>query len=246
MDDPKNIDEWLESLLTAFETQHQSLFQCAILSENGMGFIMLMTRVSKAMKNTRDVRNLFTSVENLDSVDALVAVKALLKLQQHINNLDLCIFPSYKGLIKPEILAYAKIEIQLDLLKEKVKNLYERNYSAAASAINEINADLHQLNKQFFVEKVINADEYKIKALENINKHKPILEKHRNYNYIIANLILAVLTLGTALLAHKVTYGSFLFFNQTDSSYKVAALNQVIENAKLNSSNLQSSQFRAS
>lgn len=208
---------------------------------------MLMVRVSKVIENTKKVKKLFTS-ENLDSVDALVAVKALLKLQEHINDLDLpSNFSSYNDFIKPEILAYAKIEIQLDLLEEKAKNLCERNHSLAASAIKGINTDLRQLNNQFFVEKAINANEYKNNALKNINQHKPILEEHRNCNYIIANLILAVLTLGTALLAHKVTYGSFLFFNQTDSAQKAEALSQMIaNNTEFNSPNLSSSQLKAS
>lgn len=230
MDDPKNIDEWFELLLAELKNQEQSLLQCVILSEHAFGIIMLMIRVAEVIKKTKETKDLFISVHDLDSV------KALLKLHQFTHNLDLPInFLSYKNLIKPEILAYSKIEIQLDLLEEKAKNLCERNHSAAALAIDEINTDLRQLNTQFFVEKTIDADEYKIQALAGINKHNPILEEHRNYNYIIANLIFAVLTLGTALLAHKISYGSFLFFNQTDSAYRVAALNQVIENVEFNS-----------
>lgn len=219
-----SMNELLDSSLRLTDTYMQNILKCAAYAE-GMVFehYKLLNHVIEIEKKIQQTKEIFISV------DDLISVKAFIELDHLIcKTCPALRLPSYNHLIKPKILAHAKIEVQLDILEEKAQNLTERNYLPAAAATQQIIIGLHKLNKQFFIKKAINDAEYKVKALETIDKNKAILEEHRDYNYIIANFILAILTVGTAPLIHKVKYGNFLFFSQTDSAQKIAPLRQLI------------------
>lgn len=204
----------------------QGASECAAYAEGmAFGYGMLLDYAVKIEEKILETKKLFISVDDLSSV------KTLIKLDQLICKTcpALCL-SSYEYLIKPKILAQAKIEVQLDILEEKMQNLKARNCLSAAIAAQQIITDLHELNNRYFVKEEIKDIEYTANALEIIDKNKPILEEHRNYNYIIANIVLAILTAGTALLFHKVNYGNFLFFSETNSMQKIKPLKQLIAN----------------
>ncbi|MES2142327.1 MAG: hypothetical protein V4471_05525 [Pseudomonadota bacterium] len=220
---PHSINELLDSSLITLEIQTQELLKCAAYAEGGIGFYILLNNADKVRKELLKIKEMSISVDDLNSVKSLVKLHQFIeKTHQNLH------FSSYERFIKPKILAHAKIEVQLDILKEKAQSLTERNCPSAASAAQQIITDLHTLNNRYFIKEEIKDAEYKVKALEIIGKNKSILEEHRDYNYIIANIILAILTVGTAPLIHKVKYGNFLFFTQTDSIQKIAPLKQLI------------------
>ncbi len=219
-----SINEFLDSLSRKLDIQIQEILKCAAYSEGvGIGYCIHLNNATKVKEELRKIKKKFISVNHLNSVKQLIELHQL--IDKIYPNLQ---FSSYEHLIKPKILTQAKIELLLDTLEEKAQNLTERNYLPAASAAQQIITELYKLNDRYFIKEVINDAEYKIKALETIEKNKSILEEHRDYNYIIANFVLAILTVGTALLVHKVKYGNFLFFNQTDSAQKIAPLRQLI------------------
>ena len=219
-----SIAEFFTSSINDLEIQTQELLKCSVYTEGGgIAFYKLLNNAENVRKRLQKTKEMVTSTDDLNSV------KSLVKLHQFIDKTYMNLyFSSYEDLINPKILAHAKIEVQLDILEEKAKSLIEHNHLSAASAAQQIITDLHQLDDRYFVKQEITDTEYKVKALEIIHKNEPILEEHRDSNYIIANIILAISTIGIALLAHKFKYGNFLFFKQTDSIQKIVPLKQLI------------------
>ncbi|MCZ6914122.1 MAG: hypothetical protein O7C59_06465 [Rickettsia endosymbiont of Ixodes persulcatus] len=169
---------------------------------------------------------------NFVSIDDLKSVKALITLESFFSQsdyLDILCFFSYKAFIDPELLAHAKLELQLDILEEKSRDLACRGHQLAATEVKSVVSDLRDLNQWHFSEKKIDHDNYKVRALQIIKASRPILETHRGCKQILGNLILLIFTMGTIFILHKAISGDFLFFKQTDSAKQLDKLEQVVD-----------------
>ena len=138
---------------------------------------------------------------------------------------------------------YCQINLQLDELKNKAENLRDRNYTQDSEQATTIVNALRNLNRDYFIEKKIDYKIYKEKSLAIINQERSELDKHRGYKQILGNLLILILTLGTAQLINKACNDKFLFFNSTDSSKKLDNLNKIIEKAAVNK-NHQTNSFK--
>jgi hypothetical protein len=129
---------------------------------------------------------------------------------------------------------YLQIGRQLNELENKAKDLCDRQHTPASSKASTIVNVLRGLNRDCFIEKKIDYNTYKEKSLKLIHQERPELDKHRGYQQILANLLIFIVTLGTAQLVNKAYNGNFLFFNSTDSAKKLDNLSQAIEKAVIN------------
>jgi hypothetical protein len=173
------------------------------------------------------------ALENLQfaSLEDFGSVKELLEIEQFFlrsNTLRRFYFPDYKSFINPLLLTYAEIGVQLDTLEMKSLNLACRGYSLAASETKWLIFELRNLNHWYFSEGKIDYVDYKTRALQVINESRPSLEQHRGYKQILGNLILLILTAGTAFFINKACSGHFFFFKQTESAKQIDALSQTI------------------
>jgi len=168
------------------------------------------------------------------SVDDFKSVKALVKLEQFFSNaylLNSFHFPNYKKHIDPALLTYAAIEIQLDTLAAKASELAYRGHHLAASEAKSVVFHLSDLNFWYFVKQNIAYDDYQARALQVLNESRAILEQYHRYKQILGNLILLILTVGTAFVVNKAVNGHFLFFKQTDSAKQIDVISQTITSA---------------
>ena len=127
------------------------------------------------------------------------------------------------------LLAYADIEIQLDVLFKKSADLFYRGHHLAGNEAKGLVFDLKNLNRWYFKEKRMDYDEYQSKALRIIQKAKPELEKHRGYKKLLGNLVVLILTLGTAFIINKALNGHYLFFQKTDSAKQLDKISQTLD-----------------
>lgn len=167
----------------------------------------------------------FVSVDDLDSVKRLIKMEQFFLNSINLNNFG---FSNYKSFIHPALLAYAKIEVQLDTLEIKSNDLAFRGYQLAASEAKSVVFKIRDLNNWHFNENKFDYYVYKAKAYQIINDSLPVLEQHRGYKNIVINLIVLILTAGTAFLIHKACTGHFLFFKKTDSAEQLDELKQTI------------------
>jgi hypothetical protein len=129
---------------------------------------------------------------------------------------------------------YCQIDRQLSELENKAKDLRDRGHNEAFDKATTIVNALRELNRDYFTEKKIDYNTYKEKSLKLIHQERPELDKHRGCQQILANLLIFIVTLGTAQLVNKACNGNFLFFNSTDSAKKLDNLSQAIEKAVIN------------
>ena len=172
-------------------------------------------------------------IDQFRSVDDLNSVKRLRQAELFfLNNYELRIFtfPSYASQIAPLLIDCANLEIAIDAFDNKAKDLLKRGHETAA-----INADwivfvIRLLIKVSIKNKdtKINNFNYKDYALGEILKARPILEQHRGWKKIIANLILLITTLGTAHICNKIFNNHYLFFRETDSAKQLKQLEHKI------------------
>lgn len=170
-------------------------------------------------------------IENFFSVDDLSSVKKLRETEIFFsNNYDLkkFTFPQYASQIDFILLTYADVEIELDTFDEKAKELLRRGHKKAGTQASWVVFVVRELIKFDFQEVKNNNFDYKANALAVINEAKPELEKHRGCKKLLGNLLLLILTLGTAHIANKIVNKHFLFFRETDSSKKLKQLEHTI------------------
>jgi hypothetical protein len=177
-------------------------------------------------------------LENIqfESVDEFDSVRKIRETELWFSKNDVLMdfkFPDYKSQINPTFLTYVDIEIQLDALFKKSEDLLRRHCNSAAGEAKYLIFDLRSLNRWYFEEKKINEDEYKSRALTIINEARPVLEQHRGFKQLLGNLVLLILTLGTAFIINKAVNGQFLFFQKTDSAQKLDDLTQTVSQLSL-------------
>ncbi len=171
-----------------------------------------------------------------DSVDDFNSIKKLRETELYfLNNHDLrkFTFPNYSSQIDPKLLGYVNIEIRLDKLSKKAKDLECRGYHSEGMIAKGVKIELQKLNFWYFEAELIDSNDYKTRALTIINEARPLLEQHRGCKRILTNLAALILTLGTAFLVNKCVNNRFLFFPETDSAKKLNELmNQINELSK--------------
>lgn len=188
------------------------------------GATALLAHVETFNDGIKSLENIqFASVDDFASVKELVELKQLFSQTYLLNRFY---FPDFRLHIDPVLLRYAEIEVQLDTLEMKVLDLGCRGHKLAAAEVKNLVLGLRDLNQWYFSEKKMDYNHYKTRALQIIAESRPVLEKHRGYKQILGNLILLILTAGTAFLIHKACSGHFFFFQQTESIKQIEALSQ--------------------
>lgn len=175
-------------------------------------------------------------IEQFHSVDDLNSIKKLRETELYfLNNkyLKKFTFPQYASQIDFILLTYADVEIELDTFDEKAKELLRRGHKKAGTQASWVVFVVRELIKFHFQEDKNNNFDYKANALAVINEAKPELEQHRGCKKILGNLLLLILTLGTAHIANKMVNNHFLFFRETDSSKKLKQLEQTVSTLAL-------------
>lgn len=175
--------------------------------------------------------------EQIRSLDNLNSVKRLRQAELFfLNNYELRIFtfPSYASQIDPLLIDCANLEIAIDAFDNKAKDLLKRGHETAAINANWIVFVIRLLIKVSIKnkDKKINNFNYKDHALGEILKARPILEQHRGWKKIIANLILLITTLGTAHICNKIFNNHYLFFRETESAKQLNQIEQKVSNLR--------------
>lgn len=175
-------------------------------------------------------------IEQFHSVEDFNSVKKLRETELYfLNNkyLKKFTFPNYASQIDPILLNYANLEIEIDTFDKKAKELLRRGHEKASMQASWVVFVVRELIKCHFQEEKNNGFDYKNNALIAIDKAKPELEQHRGCKKILGNLLLLILTLGTAHIANKMVNNHFLFFRETDSSKKLKQLEQTVSTLAL-------------
>jgi hypothetical protein len=170
-------------------------------------------------------------IENFFSVDDLSSVRKLRETEILFSNnyhLKKFIFQNYTSQIDPILLNYANLEIEIDTFDKKAKELLKRGHEKASKQAIWVVFLVRELIEYHFQEEKNNGFDYKTNALKAIDKAKLELEQHRGCKKILGNLLLLILTLGTAHIANKMVNKHFLFFRETDSSKKLKQLEHTI------------------
>lgn len=116
----------------------------------------------------------------------------------------------------------------LDDLKLHADNLkacgYYSAYQDATTLLKELNQNATDYLKTDGYSKV-RYQNFKKSCMQSIQKAEPSLSEHRDWNYLLGNLALAVLGVGVFYVAaaciNKATTGRFAFFSRTESMKKV-------------------------
>lgn len=157
----------------------------------------------------------FKSVHDFDSVKKLREAELFFLSNKNFRKFT---FPNYSSLINPNLLNYVNLEIELDALDKKSIELLDRGHKNTAIHINWVVSKVSQLIQCHFREGKINDPYYLKEALSILETARSILEQHRGCKKILGNLLLLILTLGTAHIANKMVNNHFLFFQETESS----------------------------
>ncbi len=171
----------------------------------------------------------YSSVKKLRETELLFSRFYFLKYLPFLKNFE---FSYYKSQIDSDLLAYVYIGIQLDTLFKKAQDLSSTGFESSANTIYKLIIGINSLNDDFFKNNEISRETYKLKVGDMIKNAKPILDQHHSCQEILGNLIVLILTLGTAHIANKIVNNHFLFFRETESfkqlnelEYRVAKLN---------------------
>lgn len=173
----------------------------------------------------------FKSVHDFDSVKKFREAELFFSKNDVLKDFK---FPEYQSHINPAFLMYVEIEIQLDALDKKALELLHCGYKSAGEEASWIVFNLRNLNQWFFQENRIDFDDYRSRSIEVIHQNRSKLDQHRGYKKLLGNLILLILTLGTAFIVNKAFNGHFLFFQKTDSAEQLDNLNQTVHRIHIN------------
>ena len=231
------------------DVQTQDIFGGPVTPE---AFLQVRRNVIKTLQQDPDLRdsvlNSFPNPElQQNLIDALAESSISIDLAEANKNVELDSLgstlqeqtqsSSYKNdvenqkkdAINPEkTLIYTQINLQLDKLENKAKNLLDRDHILAYCKAANVVRLLRSLNYDYFTEKKIDYKTYKEISSDIINQERPELDKHRGYKQILGNLLILMATLGTGQLVNKACTGNFLFF-KTDSSKHINTLNNMLK-----------------
>lgn len=121
----------------------------------------------------------------------------------------------------------------ITIMKEKANNLRSRGYYSEAKIAERLTSKVIVELKNFIEEPTQdNLDGFRAKTKLAISTARPALNKHRGWNHILGNLLIAITTFGAGFLAKKAITGKGSFFNTTDSGRKIDKLSEGIESIK--------------
>lgn len=190
--------------------------------------IVHLESINLGMQSIKNIK--FESVDNIDSVKKLKKAELFFS-KTYFKFLENFKFSYCTSKISPDFLTYADIEIQLDAFDRKALDLLHRGCSLEGKEASWVIINLRNLNEWYFIDKKIEADFYKSRALELIRHAQPILD-HSVYEKILGNLIVLILTVGTAFVYNKAVNGHFLFFQKTDSAKQLDTISQTVAAVK--------------
>ncbi|EHL30787.1 LepB GTPase-activating domain-containing protein [Legionella drancourtii] len=138
-------------------------------------------------------------------------------------------------------LQMAPVVKRIEALQDKARELDKRNEAPAFNAVTTLVANMYKA-----VHAYIDSDKSDDDALTDFKTEAPRLiqaadkdlgEHRKKWKYVLANLSLAILTVGigylAAMVVNKVMNKRFTFFNETDSHAKLKELELDITNTKL-------------
>ena len=189
--------------------------------------------IDLGMKHLKNIQ--FESIDNIDSVRKLKEAEAFFsKYSNYFTCLKNVEFSECTSKINAQFLIYADIEVQLDALFDKANDLFHQQFNAEGDAIHELVFDFKRINRAYFKTNEIQYEEYKLRALFIMDKAKLILvEQDYRYKMLFANILLLILTLGTAFILNKAINGHFLFFQKINNSEQLVKLNQTLSQLSL-------------
>ena len=221
----KTVNEFLSEFLKLLETKKSIILHLKKQTdrdnrlERGSSFLTMLDKGIDVIKSIQ-----FKSVDDLGSVKKLRETELFFLETDGLKEFK---FQDYKLQINPIFLMYVEIEMQLDILDRKALHLLYRGYRLTGEKASWIVINLHNLNDWYFNEKIIEYDFYKSEALELIHDAQS-LSKHSVYEKILANLLLLILTLGTAFVFNKAVNGHFLFFQKTVGAEQFDAISKIL------------------
>lgn len=177
----------------------------------------LLNRATSLLSN---LTNQFDSVDDFNSVKKLRQTELFFKKSA----LKDFAFLIYKSQIDPNLLDHVNIEIRLDKIFKKGKDLERRGYHSVSIIAKGIATELKKINHLYFKEKLIDSNDYKTRTLAIIDEAKPTLKQHRGCKKILTNLAALISTLGIAFIVNKCVNNRFLFFPETKSSEQLTKL----------------------
>lgn len=142
----------------------------------------------------------FQSIADFNSVIKLREIEFFFSKSKTLKDFT---YSNYRTQVSDSFLTYVDIEFQLDHLFYKVDDLVNRGFFLAAKSANTLVSDLKKLDLLYFEEKKITYLDYQFQALAAIDKARFLLEEHRGYKELLGNLVVLILTLGTAFLSIK-------------------------------------------
>lgn len=197
----------------------------------------LLTNLQRIKINARIMYNIDSINEGINALESIQSIpidslqyddvqcddvqfiKQLINIEQlfiHSSLLQMYSFPKFREIINPPALVYAEIDLQLDALENKAKNLLDRGNTLESSEISNTVFSLRKLNRVYFIKGKIDYTTYKERSLALIKKEQPELEKDLNYPQISENLLILIDALGKEPFLNKVQTELFLFFKQPD------------------------------
>jgi hypothetical protein len=115
------------------------------------------------------------------------------------------------------------------LIEQKAAQLREADFNDEADAADTLLNRLHEEINTYLNNPSINIADFKNNCRPHITAATQALETHPGWKEILGNLLIGILSLGTAFVLNKAFTGDFLFFNQNDASNKVCDLDAAIE-----------------
>lgn len=227
----KKLKNSLNSLLIDLEAEYKTMDEVVAMAGIGMPFVNYpnFSAIGGAIKILESIKSM--PVDSLLFAKKLVEIEYIFKGSSTLKNYNV---PDFIEVVSGEILVYAAIDREIDILEAKSKELYKREEWDAYNKSNCIVDLLRKFSKVYFIHKNMSLENYKREAMDIINSRRHELDKHRGCKQILGNLLILISTLGTAHLVKLITTGNIAFFHDTDSSKKIDKLINVIEDSTMN------------
>lgn len=230
----KELKASLNVLLDDLISERERMSEIVMISGMGMP-------LGTPFVNYPDFSEIGNSIKILESikpipVDSLLFSKKMIEVEHLFKNsptLKNHTVPNFRDVVSKEMLIYADIDIEIDNLEKKSKNLLERGHINASDSVKVMVESLRELNILCFEDKAISFEKYKKESIDLIRNKGLGLDEHRGCKEILVNLMLLISTLGIAHIARYMNHGSLLFTPPTDTSNKIDNLEKTIRNSDM-------------
>ncbi len=191
--------------------------------------------INLGIKRLKNIQ--FKAIDNINSVRKLKEAEAFFSNAHYASKHFKCTenfkFSYCTSKIDPYFLVYADIEIQLDALFDKANDLFRKEFNSEGNKLHELIFDFKKINYAYFKTNEITYEDYKFRALSIIDEARQIIKQNRGYKALLGNILVLILTLGTALIINKAISGHFLFFQKVNNSEQLDKLNQTLSQLSL-------------